>query len=179
MNKIDAAYIAGFIDADGCVQLPSGKTNYPNKLKAQYTFTPRVEITNASNHVLEWIATITGFDNKIIKFYLPKGRQKNPYYRMYFTGSNLRKLLPEIEPHLKIKQQQARYLLEINKLFDDVAATGGNFRLRSEVHQNNLGKYILIWYKVAVLNNGIDKAGELLLRKFNKKPEELLGHPNV
>lgn len=180
MNNVDAAYIAGFVDADGAIMLHVKSTNNPNPLKAQYSFTPKVEITNRSNATMEWIISVTGFNNNIIKLKNPTGtRQVNDYYRMFFTGSNIRKLLPEILPYLKQKQQQGYLLLEMFKLFDGVQSTGGNFRLRSEEHQNNIASYINIWFKVACLNNGFQTATEMLKRKFGKQPEELLGHPNV
>ena len=179
MQSNDAAYIAGFIDADGAIMLHSKSTNNPNLLKAQFSFTPKVEITNKSNAVMEWIISVTNFNNNIIKFKEPLGRQRNVYYRMFFTGTNIRNLLPEIIPHLKIKKKQALLLLDIMKLFDNVQSTGGNFRLRSEEHNKNVDDYISIWFKVSCLNSGIEKATEMLFRKFGKQPEELLGHPNV
>ena len=177
MTSEDAAYIAGFIDADGAIMLHAKSTNNPNLLKAQYSFTPKVEITNKSNAVMEWIISVTDFNNNIIRFHEPKGRQKNIYYRIYFTGANIRKLLPEIIPYLRGKRNQATYLLDMFKLFDNVQSTGGNFRLRSEEHHKNLDTYLFIWFKVACLNNGIEKATEMLFRKFGKQPEELLGRP--
>ena len=179
MHGEDAAYIAGFIDADGAIMLHSKSTNNPNLLKAQYLFTPKVEITNKSNAVMEWIVSVTNFNNNIIKFQEPTGRQRNIYYRMFFTGANIRNLLPEIIPHLKIKKDRGLLLLDIFKLFDNVQATGSNFRLRSEEHNKNIRSYISIWFKIACLNSGIEKATEMLFRKFGKQPEELLGHPNV
>lgn len=179
MKIEDAAYIAGFIDADGAIMLHSKSTKNPNLEKAQYSFIPKIEITNKSNTVMEWIISVTGFNNNIIKFKLPKEeqRQKNSYYRMFFTGSNIRKLLPEILPYLKIKQKQGQLLLDIFKLIDKVQSTGGNFRLRSEVHKQNEESYISIWSKIACLNNGYKKATEMLNRKFRKQPEELLESP--
>lgn len=179
MQREDAAYIAGFIDADGAIMLHSKSTNNPNLLKAQYLFTPKVEITNKSNSVMEWIVSVTDFNNNIIKFQMPTGRQRNVYYRMFFTGANSRKLLPEIVPYLKIKKTQALLLLDMFKLFNNVQATGSNFRLRSEEHNKNIKSYVSIWFKIASLNNGIETATEMLFRKFGKQPEELLGPPNV
>lgn len=177
MKIEDAAYIAGFVDADGAIMLHSKAIKNPNLQKAQYSFIPKIEITNKSNAVMEWIVSVTKFDNKIVKFMMPRGRQRHPYYRMYFTGSNIRQLLPEILPHLKIKQKQANYLLNMFTLIDKVQATGGNFRLRSEVHKQNEEYYIALWFKVACLNNGREVATGMLNRKFGKQSEELLGRP--
>jgi len=110
----DLAYIAGIMDADGCftININRGKRHIAynpfiqigqidqeaiNFVKERFEFNKYIEKTNHSN--------VTGSN------YIPK-----PFYRIVMAGVRTEAFLIRIYPYLKIKQKQAKCLLELCKM---------------------------------------------------------------
>jgi len=98
------AYIAGFIDGEGCILLSKHKCK---KSKRGFEWKPMIKITNSDKHVLLLI-------QKVIGGYIDKGQISNigrkRVYQLVLNSSNLRKYLDKIIPLLIIKKKRAKLL---------------------------------------------------------------------
>lgn len=104
MNKVELAYICGFIDADGCIALYKNKGGYR----------PSIEIAQVHLPILKWIKDKLGYG----RIYTREGKGKNrTAYILSLFPSEVRSILPIILPYLKCKNVQAELLL---KYFDVV-----------------------------------------------------------
>jgi hypothetical protein len=109
MTNDEAAYIAGFIDGEGCISI------YPcNSKKDNPSFTPRIIITNLDSAVLAWIQEIVGGGNLYKKKkYKEHHRQA---YSLQLTAGVTIPLLKRILPYLKVKTKQAKLALALDEL---------------------------------------------------------------
>ena len=98
------AYFAGLIDGEGCFLL----TKHKNKIvKTGFSWNPSLRIANLDSRPLELLRREVG---GIIKCQI-KGKSKIYYYIAY--GEVLRKILPNIEPFLIIKKEQAQIIQKV------------------------------------------------------------------
>lgn len=91
-SRIQPQYVAGMVDADGCVRISSGSTQY-------------VSITNRYLPVML----------KMREQYGGNVRVDKNVYRYEATGKNARALLRDILPDLEEKYEQARLCLEFSE----------------------------------------------------------------
>lgn len=94
MNEIEAAYVAGFIDGEGCLLIsPEHKIV--------------MKVSNTALPVLEWIQVRSGGQIDPVKVY---GKRK-PQWVLRWRYAEQRVLLPRVIPHLKTKKDAAVLLL--------------------------------------------------------------------
>ena len=94
------AYIAGFIDADGCINMRKA----PN-------YVIRVQVYNTKISVLLWIKDLYGGRMWVRE---AKGNSKTSY-TLEFTARPAYALLSDIYPYLILKKEQAKILINFQK----------------------------------------------------------------
>lgn len=125
-KKVDLAYAAGFIDADGCILLESSRD------KRNITpgrFVPKVNATNVARQPIEMLHEMFGGT-----FYLhkrsPEGRARNNFKQQWHqfvwavSGDRAVEVARVIEPYLRRKSEQARLLCEMKD--ESSWSKGGN-----------------------------------------------------
>ncbi len=106
MNELEWSYLAGYIDADGCISLTKSKDGHHNI---------SLGVSSINKGILDWILECTGY-GKIteVKFngnIFHKTRKKKQWlWRTHHNG--MRYVLPKILPHLKNKKRQAELTME-------------------------------------------------------------------
>lgn len=114
------AYLAGFIDGEGCITFSIGKRNkacYANggRLKCpkdMFYLLPSVQIVNTSLGVLEYIRSQLGYGT-IFEGIKKKKKNHKIQYGLYFNQQRLiLRLLKNIMPYLQIKGEQAKLMVE-------------------------------------------------------------------
>ena len=102
MNRLDLAYVAGLIDGEGCVHLCVTRGTY----RARVT----VGMTEPAIPLLQWLHNSLGGS-------LTKSRQATSTWSAAWvwtlTGTAAADLLKSIQPYLRMKQEQARLVLEV------------------------------------------------------------------
>jgi len=107
LSDIDAAYIAGFVDGEGCLSLCRVNANDPNRTT---NYVIRLRVSNTFPGIIDWIALKVGFGSvRSTKKY--KDHYKQPY-EWYLTGRRATVLLKQLYPYLKVKKLQAEVLFE-------------------------------------------------------------------
>ncbi len=108
ISQKELAYIAGFIDGEGCLTLDLGKR------RKTLVFSARLLIVNTDKKIIDWLAKKTGAGSHDIK--MNPGKYHKPAYRMFLSRqADLLKFLIKIYPYLRIKKRQASVLIEILK----------------------------------------------------------------
>lgn len=121
MKKVEAAYIAGLMDGEGCFYIERFKTD-----RSPIGFQYRViaTITMCDKRTIEYVCKITGKNYRIRK--LPSGRTA---YTIDFRNGIAGDLLKAILPYLQNKKEQAEICLHFNK-----AVAPGRGRTYTEDH---------------------------------------------
>lgn len=119
MTTDQSAWLAGFIDGEGCINL------YPaNQGRLTVGFSVRVSIANTHLPTLEHIQEMLGFGT-IVKVRKDTTVDKPGYALWFENAPDIIRLLEEISPWLVTKAEQASILL-------DFAYTVGHGPLSSE-----------------------------------------------
>lgn len=103
MTNQEAAYIAGFIDADGSI---SGHT------RAWGRCLPQVSITNVDVPTLKWMQATIGCGTLTTQGKRSK-RHHRPHHQLTFYSANAERLLLAVLPHLRVKRVQAELALMV------------------------------------------------------------------
>lgn len=125
LSKEERAYIAGFLDGDGSIHV---------RLKPNSTYRYRFQVTPAivfyqsekeSSH-LEWLHKMIG------RGYL---RKRNDGITEYILGDvdSIRELIKNLLPYLKLKQKQARLMLEILEMKQKIKSATDFLRLAKKM----------------------------------------------
>jgi len=106
LNKIDCAYIAGFIDGEGSIILYERKNSWSDS----YAMRVIVSQSDKGLFILEWIKEITGIGSIVNK------PRFNPLHRnschWQANAEAAETLLKQILPYLKLKKEQAQMALD-------------------------------------------------------------------
>lgn len=173
LNESEAAYIGGFLDADGSIHLQIKKRNCEGR--HNYHFHPVVNFANNRVIVLEWIQDKCGGFGSCKKKY--KNHPKDRSYALTFSSSVIRWLLPQVEPYLILKREQARLMIKYTRMTREIR--GG--RIKSELWLSNMKTYLQIYTKIRCLNHDIqwdmvfNKLGELLESPESHKHYNVMG----
>jgi hypothetical protein len=115
MNKLTAAYLAGVIDSDGCIDI------YRSKRKgcvSGYSDRARVRIGMMDKELIEWLKKSFGGYLHYTKRVDTKSKAK-PFYVWHLDGGKqLKPFIDAIYPYLKVKKKQAETLKEFMKTFE-------------------------------------------------------------
>lgn len=109
LNEQQKSYIAGFLDADGCVGIDKTKSK-SNAYKYDYRI--RLIITNCDYSVIEWFREITGIGCSH-KTGIQQKANWRKCHRWQVTGNQARLLLKEIYKYLIVKKTRAEKCLQI------------------------------------------------------------------
>lgn len=99
LSQVDAAYMAGFFDGEGCVVMgrrPSGG----------YTLTISVNQSVKSADVLYWMQQTTGVGSNVVRHREPDSTHAAAM-RWQLNSDAAEELLRQMLPHLKVKKPQA------------------------------------------------------------------------
>lgn len=101
-ESTDRAYIAGFIDGEGCISISDREGRY---------FQPRVTITNTDREILEWILSLYPGQN------IAEKRRDNSKHKLAYaavwSGAQAAVLLEDVISFLRMKREQAYLVLEL------------------------------------------------------------------
>lgn len=113
LSPTDAAYIAGFLDGEGCISIYRRKNSYAAKVSFTNTYLP----------VIEHIGTLIGAGSYKSKSRASSVRHKVAY-DMVVNSDFAANLLKQLLPYLIIKKEQARLAIDMQTRLHDL-----NFRL--------------------------------------------------
>lgn len=113
MNNFDAAYIAGFVDGEGCIAVKTGKRDARD-------FVLRLRIVQNQYEVLFWIKCVCGFGTIYTRPSLKS-------WELSFNGKDALSVLRDIYPFLKVKRLQAEAAFKFEQTM-----VGRGFRLSEE-----------------------------------------------
>lgn len=104
MKEVDKAWLAGFIDGEGCVNLMK------KAIHNRHYYVVRIQITQTHEDVLKHVAEITGV-NRIVK--MPR-YQKNhaDAFKWDADMKDAHRILTDILPYLHRKKEVAELALE-------------------------------------------------------------------
>lgn len=100
MRTRDLAYLAGFIDGEGCIEFGHGGKSV------------RVSVSQAYPEVLDWLVDLGWgrlFPGEVV---YESGVKRRFRWKVQAKGE-VQQFLEEIEPHLKLKKSQAQLALQV------------------------------------------------------------------
>jgi hypothetical protein len=103
MRDIEAAYIAGIMDGEGCFLIERFATK---RSPIGFQFRSSVQVTMCEFDTIKWIADLT--DRHIQRKHLPSGRTA---YCLIWRNSFAVRFIQQILPFLRGKKEQAEILL--------------------------------------------------------------------
>jgi len=108
ISKIDYAYVAGLLDADGSYVVAKHRCKTNHNAKRGWVWELRVTIGMAEKAGLNFM--MEKFGKKRLRVSkLPSGKE---FYHLTLYSGELRNFLPHIVPFAKVKKEQAKILLE-------------------------------------------------------------------
>ena len=107
LNNEFYAYLAGFLDGEGCFQLAKHKNP---RVRRGFGWMPQLSIGQTNKPYMLWLHKKIGYGCFV---------DRNPNYHLIFTSGHLRKLLPHILPYLKRKKEEAELLTIALRLIAD------------------------------------------------------------
>ena len=107
------AYIAGFVDGEGCISITRENKHNGNGHQAVF------RVCDTHIGVLNYLCAITGLgyvkpwvgsstERRAVRF-----KNCKPQWRWQFSSNGMRELLPEILPYLVVKREVAQVALEL------------------------------------------------------------------
>jgi len=104
LTSLEAAYIAGLVDGEGCIYACSRRSSIEGGLS----------LGSTNRDVLVYLRNVSGVGS-VTPEDKGKKRKKNhrPIYVWTVTVASVRSLLIQLEPHLKIKKPQATLLIKL------------------------------------------------------------------
>lgn len=125
LSKEEKAYIAGFLDGDGSIHVrlkPNSAYRYRFQISPAIVF---YQSKKESNH-LEWLHKMIG------RGYL---RKRNDGVVEYILGDmeSIKELIRNILPYLRLKQKQARLMLEILEMKRNTKSAMDFLRLAKKI----------------------------------------------
>lgn len=110
--KTTLAYLAGIIDADGCICILKTKPNQHNR-KGKWSL--RLNVTNTNSRLVGWLTQ--HFPDIGHLFWKFEKEGWKPRYDWYLSGWNAAKLLELCLSYLVIKKEQAKIAIEFQETF--------------------------------------------------------------
>lgn len=107
MTALDAAYMAGFLDGEGTIGLYKC---YRKEAKFGYRYQPMVTLSNTNVAVLEYLQEACG-NGRLIQQTNPAHPGHKDGYALRWSSNQIRHMLPQLLPYLRIKRRQAEFVL--------------------------------------------------------------------
>ena len=101
MTSIDAAYIAGILDGEGSIMIPSRSSGGASL---------RVSISNTDYGLMEWIRA-TALGGKIYAKSRTGSLGTKPIYMVVWGGQRALDFLKQVVPYMRVKRMQAEAAL--------------------------------------------------------------------
>lgn len=118
-KQTDLAYLAGFIDGEGCffIGMFQTKSAAGNKHPNYHTY---IKICNTDSTVMKWIQeTFGSTNNNQWKSTDRKKEFDKEIFNAQITGQTLTKLLPLILPYLKVKKAHCEIMIKMRATFPE------------------------------------------------------------
>ncbi len=96
MTREELAYIAGFIDGEGCISIGLNGLRQTTGLA--------FSIVNTNKQILEWIQSKIG--GKILRRTYHTSNNSKETYQLYKSGSRAYQILQLFEPYIRLKTKQ-------------------------------------------------------------------------
>lgn len=109
LDKIDAAYIAGFVDGEGCLSVYRKKPDKPTWSEGYQIY---LGISQNSDEVLYWIQDKLGGLGSIHTQKRYSDKHKEGHVLVARGAISVMKIVKEIEPYLIVKKEQAKLMIE-------------------------------------------------------------------
>lgn len=129
VTPIDLAYLAGFIDGEGCFFIGNFLTISKCTGNKYFNYHCILKISNNSIEVLKWINETFGGRTTLLNKKTKDKSRNFITYDCYFTGNCLTDLTQMLLPYLKLKRPQAEVMLKMRATFPRSGSSG---RWRSE-----------------------------------------------
>lgn len=116
MKPIHAAYLAGLVDGEGCLQVVENKAQVNRSgYLCSPRFIARVDITNTSARMMDWIqGHVKGL--VVIKQRAGQWKSTKTCYRWVLSMGQAVKFLRIIHPYLVIKKDQADLVFKLKRI---------------------------------------------------------------
>ena len=155
VSKITAAYIAGFVDGEGCICIYKRKRRYKNQGFENYTCS--IKIANTDKRIMDWFKN--SFGGNLYKRVYDSTNQKNAYCWELVADIGMQ-FVQKIVPYLKVKRKQAELLLEFRKTFNggsydylEVKLANGGHGIRKAVKKEVVERRENIYQQLRHLNH--------------------------
>lgn len=121
VTEIEKSYIAGFVDGEGCINIHRNNNGK--------SYTARLMIGNTNFKVISYIQGLYGGSlNQIREDKLGNSKK---FYMLYLTGKSAFGLINDILPYLRVKKEQAKTLLLLEKhMMENPVAIKGHKGIR-------------------------------------------------
>ena len=104
----ELCYLAGILDADGCISISKMKAGQQGTANPRYVLT--VNVVNTSLELMEWLVERFGGRYKVRRL---QSQNHKATYDWWFNNGKAADLLRLIKPHLRIKQNRAKVGLSL------------------------------------------------------------------
>ena len=143
MTSEEAAYLAGFIDVDGCITIVRNKN-----VNGAYLYRPYILFMHTNKGVLDWISLLVEAGT-VLSYKGLKDNHKARHTLRLSRNDSVRRILPTIYPHLQIKHKQADLVMEfIDSRSDAKIVTGRGAKGKTSYTERELE----IYKEIRVLN---------------------------
>lgn len=116
-SETQLAYLAGFIDGEGCffIGIFDTKSAAGNIARNYHTY---IKICNTDQNVMEWIANTFHATNYQQYKNTDRARKfEKTIHNIQFTGENLNLIMPKIYPYLIVKKKQCEIMMKMRSTF--------------------------------------------------------------
>jgi len=129
LSPTEAAYIAGIIDGEGCIEF-----KWTNRIRRDRKGTPtyrtlivRLEVPQVDKRLIDWLMEITKEGTRDIKRY-PKNPTYQDQHRWRVGYHGVYRVLKQVYSYLVIKQQKAKLIIDhYDKKFSKKTFGKGHF----------------------------------------------------
>lgn len=108
MTEIQKAWLAGFIDGEGCIGVYKQRSE--NRVHP-LAYGVRICAVNTNSEVIEYIKTLVGCGCAFMYKKPPKNPKWRPVHRWQSQGETARDVIRQILPYLKVKRAIAELVL--------------------------------------------------------------------
>lgn len=122
LTSQEAAYIAGIIDGEGCIQF----TKYANKARYRTCkYTIQVSVTNTNPDLIDWLESrLGGYRYEVKRKYGARKRSVNKYWHLTWSTLHAANILSMISPYLVCKLEQAQIAKEFQDHIEETKHRG-------------------------------------------------------
>jgi hypothetical protein len=114
-DELNFAYLAGYIDGDGCFYIDTVKAKTgPDRLH----YRTILKFASVDIEIMNWLHNFLGihFWEKVVSK-KRKHLNRRMVYEANLTGDSLDKLLPRIQPYLRIKKRHCEIMLRMRSTY--------------------------------------------------------------